>query len=361
MRMFQQMSKKPAVWLSAAGTSPQVVLSSRVRLARNVAHTPFPSRANADQRERILTFVKSAVEKSEKLSRGTFVDCDQLDELDRTFMVERHLVSLEFSQCRDFAALLIGEEENLSVMVNEEDHLRIQALAPGLEMRQAFGLASQVDDELSKTLEFAFDPSFGYLTACPTNTGTGMRASVLVHLPGLALTQEIEKVISEISKVGSVVRGFYGEGSDVLGNLFQVSNQKTLGRSEEEIMDELESVAQGIIEREQNARKRLFSEAKDQIEDKIWRAYGILRHARSLTSEEVLNMLSALRLGIGMGVLDQVSLSQVNEILALTQPAHLQKFFGKRMEPSERDRVRANLVRSKLEKQNQKQVDGKTE
>ncbi len=347
--MFEQMAKKPAVWLSAEGSSSQVVLSSRVRLARNISNTPFPSRANTDDRERILSFVRSAVEKSEKLSRGIFVNCGQLNDLDRTFMVERHLVSLEFSQHQDFSALLIGEEENLSVMVNEEDHLRIQALAPGLEMREAFRLASEVDDELSRTLEFDFDSTFGYLTACPTNTGTGMRASVLVHLPGLALTQEIEKVIAEIGKVGSVVRGFYGEGSDVLGNLFQVSNQKTLGRSEEEIMDELESVTRGIIEREQNARKRLFSEAKDQIEDKIWRAYGILRYARSLTSEEVLNMLSALRLGIGMGVLERVSLSQVNEILALTQPAHLQKYYGKRMEPNERDRVRAKLVRSKLE------------
>ncbi len=347
--MFEQMAQKPAVWLSGEGSSSQVVLSSRVRLARNVSNTPFPSRANTDDRERILSFVKSAVEKSKKLGRGTLLNCDQLDSLDRTFMVERHLASLEFTQCRDFSALLIGKEENLSVMVNEEDHLRIQALAPGLEIRQAFKLANDVDDELSGTLEFAFDSALGYLTACPTNTGTGMRASVLIHLPGLALTQEIEKVIAEISKVGLVVRGFYGEGSDVLGNLFQVSNQKTLGRSEEEIMDDLEGVTRRMIEREENAGKRLFSEAKDQIEDKIWRAYGILRHARSLTSEEVLNMLSALRLGIGTGVLDKVSLSQVNEILALSQPAHLQKYFGKKMEASERDRVRADLVRSKLE------------
>lgn len=347
--MFEKMAQKPALWLSGEGSSSQVVLSSRVRLARNVSNTPFPSRATTDDRERILSFVKSAVERSEKLGQGTFLNCTQLDDLDRTFMVERHLASLEFTQCRDFSALLIGAEENLSVMVNEEDHLRIQALAPGLEIRQAFKLAFEVDEELSGTLEFAFDSAFGYLTACPTNTGTGMRASVLIHLPGLALTQEIEKVIAEISKVGLVVRGFYGEGSDVLGNLFQISNQKTLGRSEEEIMDDLEGVTRRMIEREENARTRLFSEAKDQIEDKIWRAYGILRHARSLTSEEVLNMLSALRLGIGMGVLDTVSLSQVNEILALSQPAHLQKYFDKRMEPNERDRVRADLVRSKLE------------
>ena len=346
--MFEQMAKKPAVWLSGEGSSSQIVLSSRVRLARNIANSPFPSRADTDARERILTFIKNAVKKSPNLSRGTLVNCSQLDDLDRSFLVERHLVSLEFTQLGDFSALLIGERENVSVMVNEEDHLRIQALASGLEIRGAFQMAEQIDDELSKSLEFAFDPSFGYFTSCPTNTGTGMRASVLIHLPGLALTREIEKVISQISKLGLVVRGFYGEGSDVWGNLFQVSNQTTLGRSEEDIVESLERVTQQMIEYEENARKRLFSEAKDQIEDKIWRAYGILKYARTLTSEEVLNMLSAIRLGIGMGILEVMSLSVVNEILALTQPAHLQKYFKKRMEPNERDRVRAELVRSKL-------------
>ncbi len=346
--MFEQMAKKPAVWLSGKGSNSQVVLSSRVRLARNIANSPFPSRADTDARERILTFVKTAVKKNADLNRGTLINCSQLDDLDRSFLVERHLVSLEFTQCRDFSALLIGEEENVGVMINEEDHLRIQTLASGLEIKEAFEMANRIDDELSKSLEFAFDPTFGYLTSCPTNTGTGMRASVLIHLPGLALTQEIEKVISQISKLGLVVRGFYGEGSDVWGNLFQVSNQTTLGRSEEDIVESLERVTKQMIEYEENARKRLFSEAKDQIEDKIWRAYGILKYARTLTSEEVLNMLSAIRLGIGTGVLEMVGLSRVNEILALTQPAHLQKYFKKRMEPGERDQVRAELVRSKL-------------
>ncbi len=346
--MFEQMAKKPAVWLSGEGSNSQVVLSSRVRLARNIANSPFPSRADTDARERILSFIKNAVKKSADLRQGTFVNCSQLDDLDRSFLVERHLVSLEFTQLRDFSALLIGKEGNVGVMINEEDHLRIQALASGLEIREAFQMADHIDDELSKSLEFAFDPTFGYLTSCPTNTGTGMRASVLIHLPGLALTQEIEKVISQISKLGLVVRGFYGEGSDVWGNLFQVSNQTTLGRSEEDIVESLERVTKQIIEYEENARKRLFSEAKEQIEDKIWRAYGILKYARTLTSEEVLNMLSAIRLGIGMGVLEMVSLSQVNEILALTQPAHLQKYFKKRMEPNQRDQIRAELVRSKL-------------
>jgi protein arginine kinase len=347
--MFEEMARKPAVWLSGEGPDSQVVLSSRVRLARNIANSPFPSRADTDRRASILSFVKNAVEKSESLRRGTFVDCAELDELDRSFLVERHLASVEFTRCRDSSALLIGDRENTSLMVNEEDHLRVQALSSGLEIRKAFKMADEMDEDLSGSLEFAFDPTFGYLTACPTNTGTGMRASVLIHLPGLALTREIEKVISQISKLGLVVRGFYGEGSDVWGNLFQVSNQTTLGRSEEDIVESLERVTQQIIEYEENARKRLFSEAEDQIQDKIWRAFGILKHARTLTSEEVLNMLSAIRLGIGTGIVKTLSLSQVNEILALSQPAHLQKYFKKRMEPGERDRVRADLVRSKLE------------
>jgi protein arginine kinase len=346
--MFEEMARKPAVWLSGEGSDSQVVLSSRVRLARNIANSPFPSRADLDRRASILSFVKSAVEKSENLRRGTLVECAKLDDLDRSFLVERHLASIEFTQCRDSCALLIGDEENTSLMVNEEDHLRIQALSSGLEIRKAFEMADEMDEDLSGSLEFAFDPTFGYLTACPTNTGTGMRASVLIHLPGLALTREIEKVISQISKLGLVVRGFYGEGSDVWGNLFQVSNQTTLGRSEEDIVESLERVTRQIIEYEENARKRLFSEAQDQIEDKIWRAFGILKHARTLTSEEVLNMLSAIRLGIGTGIVKTLTLPQVNEILALSQPAHLQKHFKKRMEPGERDRVRAELVRSKL-------------
>jgi protein arginine kinase len=346
--MFEQMAKKPAVWLSGEGSDSQIVLSSRVRLARNIAGSPFPSRSDSESREKIISFVRSAVKKSPALNQGLLVNCADLDELDRTFLMERHLVSLEFISCREFSGLLIGEREDTSIMINEEDHLRIQALSSGLEIRRTYQLADQVDDQLSGSLEFAFDSTFGYLTSCPTNTGTGMRASVLIHLPGLVLTREIEKVIPQINKLGLVVRGFYGEGSDVKGNLFQVSNQTTLGRSEEDILESLEQVTRQIIEYEENARKRLFSEAKEQIEDKIWRAYGILRYARTLTSEGVLNMLSAIRLGIGTGIIKSVNLSLLNEILALTQPAHLQKYYGQRMDAGERDRVRAELIRSKL-------------
>jgi protein arginine kinase len=346
--MFEDIAKRPAVWLSGEGADSQMVLSSRVRLARNISNCPFPSKADTDSREKILSFIKSAIDKSPVLTRGIFVKCSQLDDLDRDFLVERHLISLEFKQCRDSSALFIGEQERVSIMINEEDHLRVQALKSGLDIRGAYQIAAKVDDELAGSLEFAFDPDFGYLTSCPTNVGTGMRASVLIHLPGLALTREIENVISQISKLGLAVRGFYGEGSDVLGSLFQVSNQTTLGRSEDDIMESLERVTQQIIEYEQNARSRLFKDAKDQIEDKIWRAYGILKFARVLTSEEVLNLLSALRLGVGTGTMRTVTFSQINEILAFSQPAHLQKYFSKKMDPGKRDRVRTQLVRAKL-------------
>ncbi len=347
--MFEDMAKRPAVWLSGEGSNSQVVLSSRIRLARNISNCPFPSKADTDNREKVLSFIKSAIDKSPILSQGVFVKCSQLDDLDRSFLLERHLISLEFRNCRDSSALFIGEGERVSIMINEEDQLRVQALQSGLNIRDACRTAAKIDDELAKSLGFAYDQDFGYLTSCPTNVGTGMRASILIHLPGLALTKEIENVISEIRQVRLAVRGFYGEGSDVLGSLFQVSNQTTLGLSEEEIMESLEGVTQRIIDREENARNRLFKDAKDQIEDKIWRAYGILKFAHTLTSEEVLNLLSAIRLGIGRGTMKRVTLSQINEILAFSQPAHLQKYFSKKMDPGERDRVRAELVRSKLE------------
>jgi len=346
--MFEDMVKTPAVWLSGEGPTSQIVLSSRIRLARNISNCPFPSKADTDNREKVLSFIKSAIDKSPLLNQGIFVKCHQLDDLDRDFLVERHLISIEFRHCRDSSALFIGNQERVSIMINEEDHLRVQALQSGLDLRGANRRADKIDEELAGSLEFAFDPDFGYLTSCPTNVGTGMRASVLIHLPGLALTREIENVIAQITKLGLAVRGFHGEGSDVLGSLFQISNQTTLGRSEEDIIESLERVTQQIIEYEGNARHRLFKEAKDQIEDKIWRAFGILKFARVLTSEEVLNLLSAIRLGIGTETIKGVTLSQINEILALTQPAHLQKYFNRKMDPGERDRVRAELVRSKL-------------
>jgi protein arginine kinase len=347
--MFEEMSKTPAAWLSGTGDEALVVLSSRVRLARNVAGCRYPSTADLDTRKRIVGYFDSSATRSTLLSHGQYCKAADISPLDKDFLVERHLISPVFLDGGDMSkALFIGEGELVSVMVNEEDHLRIQALAAGLDVEGAFAQAMKYEAEIGQYLEYDYDPDFGYLTACPTNAGTGMRASVLIHLPGLVLTRDIDKVISRITRSGLIVRGFYGEGSDVLGNLFQISNQNTLGISEADILTQIVRVTREIIADEATARQRLVDEAADMIEDKIWRAFGILKNARVLTSDEVMNLLSAVRLGHAMKIIDFLNAALINEILLLSQPAHLQKFYGREMDPARRDFVRAQMVREKL-------------
>ncbi len=346
--MFEEMAKNTAAWLSGTGDESLVVLSTRIRLARNVAGCKYPTSADSDTRKRIVNYFDSVVTRSDLLGRGQYYKATDIEEMDRDFLVERHLISPAFLSGDISKTMLIGPAERLSIMVNEEDHLRIQALSSGLDPQSSFDLAMQYETEIGHYLEYDYDKDFGYLTACPTNAGTGMRASVLIHLPGLVLTRDIDKVISRITRAGLIVRGFYGEGSDVLGNLFQVSNQNTLGLSETDILGQITRVTREIIEDEAKARQRLMDEAADMIEDKIWRAFGILKHARVLSSEEVMNLLSAVRLGHAMKVIDFLDISLVNEILLLSQPAHLQKYYGAEMEPNRRDFVRAQMVREKL-------------
>jgi len=346
--MFDEMAKTPAAWLSGKGKEAQVVLSTRVRLARNVAGCKFPTTADSETKNRIISYFDSCITRSPLLDAGQYHKASDISELDRDFLIERHLISPVFLNGDLTKAMFISVDEKVSIMVNEEDHLRVQALSPGLDPQGSYELAMQFEGEIGHHLEFEYDPDFGYLTSCPTNAGTGMRASVLIHLPGLVLTREIEKVISRITRVGLVVRGFYGEGSDVLGNLFQVSNQNTLGVSEEEILNQVTTAAKEIIDSEAVARQRLIDEAADMIEDKIWRAYGILKNARVLTGEEVMNLLSAVRLGHAMKVIDFLDIALINEILLLSQPAHLQKYYSQEMDHNRRDFVRAQMVREKL-------------
>ncbi len=348
--MFEEMARTPAAWLSGEGRESSVVLSSRVRLARNVAGCLFPASADAATRERVVNYFDSTRARSRLLSEGLYYKASDLSRLDQDFLVERHLISPGFLNGESSKALYINPNEKLSVMINEEDHLRVQALSPGLDPEGAYELATKYDSEISNHLEYAYDPDFGYLTACPTNAGTGMRASVLIHLPGLVLTREIDRVISRITHSGLAVRGFYGEGSDVLGNLFQLSNQTTLGVTEEETIRQINRIADEIIEQEAAARQTLVNEAADMIEDKIWRAYGILKHARVLTSDEVMNLLSAVRLGHTMKIIDFLDIALINEILLLSQPSHLQKYYGREMDSNRRDFVRAQMVREKLRK-----------
>jgi protein arginine kinase len=290
----------------------------------------------------------SVATRSALLKQGQYYKATDIQSLDRDFLIERHLISPVFFNGDMSKTLIIGPEERLSVMVNEEDHLRIQALTSGLDVQTAFDLAMQYESEIGRYLEYDYDKDFGYLTACPTNAGTGMRASVLIHLPGLVLTRDIDKLISRLTRSGLVVRGFYGEGSDVLGNLFQVSNQNTLGLTEADIMAQIVRATKEIIEEESTARQRLVDEAGDMIEDKIWRAFGILKHARVLSSEEVMNLLSAVRLGHAMKIIDFLDVALINEMLLLSQPAHLQKYYGTEMDHNRRDFVRAQMVRERL-------------
>jgi protein arginine kinase len=347
--MFEQMAKTPAAWLSGKGEEALVVLSTRTRLARNVAGCKFPPSADTETKNRIVGYFDSTFSRSGVLNGGFYHKADDFSELDKDFLVERHLISPNFLNTGDTAkALFINEQERVSIMVNEEDHLRIQALAAGLDAKGSFDLAMQYDKEVGKFLEYDYDQDLGYLTTCPTNAGTGMRASVLIHLPGLVLTREIDKVISHITRSGLMVRGFYGEGTDVLGNLFQVANQNTLGVSEEDILLQIDRVTREIIDKEAAARNRLVEEASDMIEDKIWRAYGILEHARVLTTDEIMNLLSAVRLGHAMKIIDFLDTALINEILLLSQPAHLQKYYGSEMDANKRDFVRAQMVRERL-------------
>ena len=346
--MFEDMAKSPAAWLSGKGEEALVILSTRIRLARNVAGCRYPTTADSDTRKRVISYFDSVVTRTGQLGQGQYYKATDFDRLDRDFLIERHLISPAFLDGDLSKAVLIGSQEQVSIMVNEEDHLRIQALTPGLDPQGAFDLAQKYEVEIGRYIEYDYDKDFGFLTACPTNAGTGMRASVLIHLPGLVLTRDIDRVITRITRSGLIVRGFYGEGSDVLGNLFQVANQNTLGLTETDIISQINKVAHEIIEEEAKARARLTEEAADMIEDKIWRAFGILKHARVLTSEEVMNLLSAVRLGHAMKVIDFLDVALINQILLLSQPAHLQKYYGTEMDHNRRDFVRAQMVREKL-------------
>ena len=346
--MFEQMSHHASSWLSAEGADSAIVLSSRVRLARNIKGLTFPPYADSQTKENVVHFVQSAVEKSKELENGQFLLSEGIAGIDRVFLVERHLISPEFMRDNASCGIYISGDEKVAIMINEEDHLRIQTIDSGLTLMETLNRSMRIDDELSRTLEFDYDTDFGFLTSCPTNIGTGLRASVLIHLAGLVLTKEIDSVIEHITKLGLVVRGFYGEGSDVWGNLFQVSNQTTLGRSEFDITEALDKITKQIIESENRARERVLEEAKNEISDKIWRAYGILKHARVLTSEEVMNLLSAVRLGVALGTIDKVSIATINKLMLLSQPAHLQKHMGLELEASDRDVARAEMVRGAL-------------
>jgi protein arginine kinase len=323
-------------------------------LARNINGLPFAHRAGQEQLAQALTACKEAVEASPTLRTGTFLLMSDLDDLDRRFLVERHLISQEHAQKSSARAVVVGDNEMVSAMINEEDHLRLQSIQSGFQVMDAWRLVDRLDDEIDQKLEYAFSCNRGYLSACPTNAGTGVRASMLVHLPALVLTGQINKVLQGISQMGLAVRGFYGEGSDVMGNLFQISNRTALGTSEADIIESLEKVVRQVLDYEDHARHILLRDARSQIEDKVWRAYGILKYSRKVTSQEVMSLTSAVRLGVCLEIVENVSVAALNSMAFMSQPAHLQKRLGREMDAAERDVVRADMVRRILDEEEAK-------
>jgi protein arginine kinase len=342
------MVRRPAVWLDGSGASPETVMTTRVRLARNIASIPFIARAREDQLNVVMKTVTSSSAHAKGLENAFMLKMSDLSDLDRGFLVERHLISPDFANESPNRGILVGGDETASIVINEEDHLRIQILCSGDQITEAWDRANALDDHLEETLEYVFSPDLGYLTSCPTNVGSGLRASVLVHLPALVLTKQIRKVIQGVAQVGLAVRGFYGEGSDVVGNFFQISNQITLGQTEKETLASLERVVQQVLGYEEKARELLLNDARLQVEDKVWRAYGTLANCRLVSSQEIVNLTSAVRLGVALGFSGLPSLKTLNELLVLTQPAHLQVSAGTEMNSSERNLIRAREVRARL-------------
>lgn len=337
-------------WMSGDGPDGDIALSSRVRLARNLEGVPFPNRSEAQALSQVAEKMRRTVNDLGVADKHVymFVEMDKLSPLERNVLVEKHVISPNLA-VSSAGALVVRDDAAVSIMINEEDHLRIQCLAPGLNLQEALEVANRVDDTLEARLDYAYCEQRGYLTACPTNVGTGLRASVMVHLPALALTRQINRIIAAATQLGLAVRGLYGEGTEAAGNIFQISNQLTLGHSEKEIIENLQGIARQVVEQERAARAALLSGSADAIADRVWRAFGILRYARIISGQEALRMLSEVRLGIDMGIIAGLKPQIFNELLVTTRPNFLQKLAGRsELDPGERDRLRAQLIREKL-------------
>jgi len=335
-------------WLRGTGANSNIVLSSRIRLARNLPNIPFPHWAKKEHEQEVLEKAKKAIGSLSQLKDSLFIQLTELESIDKQFLVERHLMSREHAMRSNGKAVCLTQNEVISIMINEEDHLRIQVMKSGFDLDDVWQITNKLDEDLSKIVPFAFSKEWGYLTACPTNTGTGIRGSVMLHLPALVMTRQINRVLDAIAKLSFTTRGLYGEGTQASGNLFQISNQVSLGHTEEEIIGNIKGVIKQIIDQEETARKNLLSQHKNMLEDRIWRSYGSLKNARILSSQETVELLSMVRLGQDIGIIKELEKSLINELFILTQPAHLQKIENKKLSPQERDTKRADLVRERI-------------
>jgi protein arginine kinase len=345
---MKKIENRTAEWLSGKGKDNDIVISSRARLARNLQDIPFVNRASENQQKEILKRVLQEAKNTSVLHDAIIFNMLMMDELDREFLVERRLISTDFAESENPRALIVTEDQTVDIMVNEEDHVRLNTICSGFSLKEAWYVVHRLERELAHNLDFAYSEQFGYLTACPSNVGTGVRFSVFLHLPVLIFTNKIEEVFAELIPAGIAVRGFYGEGSKVIGNFFQISNQYTLGWTEQGILDRVMPLIHRFIEQERKARDQALKEQKVMIEDKIYRALGLLSHARVLSSIEFLDLLSALRLGVDLGIIQNIEKKVLNELMVLTQPAHIQKVNKRRLDELKRDTLRASMVREKL-------------
>ncbi len=332
-------------WTTGDGVQSEYVLCSRIRLARNFACCPFPLKQTPESAERVLTIMENFCQEHPNYQ---FYRLNEAAPLEKQVLIEKHLISREHGlDDHAYKGLVIDADGHNSIMVNEEDHLRIQCFAPGLDLTGLWQRANALDDEIEANANYAFDSQLGYLTCCPTNLGDGLRGSVMLHLPGLAMTRQLG-ILNQLSNLGMTVRGLYGEGSDATGDLYQVSNQVTLGQSESDILTNLHSIALQIIKEERNAREFLRTHSGEKLEDQIWRALGALTHARYLDSREALRLISLIRLGYSMGYLEQLTFGEINDLYLLAQPGYLQELKGEMMDDRQRDAYRAEMIRQKL-------------
>jgi protein arginine kinase len=349
MMRFSTLIKHPADWMVGGDVDTAVVLTSRIRLARNVRLLPFPGWATKDQRRQAMALIQPVVQMMRPMKDAFCQTLSGLTSVQKQVLVERHLISREHAARNEGSAAVIERRQSLSIMINEEDHLRMQSIRPGLNLRVAFHALNDLDDELQESLTFAFDRKLGYLTTCPTNLGTGLRASAMLHLPALVLSEQINQVLNAIGRMGLAVRGLYGEGTESLGNLYQISNQSTLGESEHHIIERLERVIDKVAGHETNARLKLLEDDRMMLHDKIGRSYGILRHAWLIDSKEALNHLSLIRLGANLGFFPHETVRLCDNLLMEIQPAHLQLHSGKKLSPEQRDESRGQIIRTQLQ------------
>ena len=349
---FEGFTQRSSEWLRGTGPESDIVISTRIRLARNLAQFPFTARGDDSSKQEIVNLTRQSLDDLAIPKRLSFIDVNTLDETDRQFLVERQIVSRELSESDGPRGVAVSRAEDVSIMINEEDHLRLQVLRSGFDLDECWNEIDQLDDALEEQLTFAFHDLFGYLTACPTNVGTGIRVSVMVHLPALVQTREIQKAFQALQKINLAVRGLYGEGSQAMGDFYQISNQTTLGKSETQVIDRVREVIPRILDYERRAREEMLREKRQELHDQISRAHGILKSAQTISSEETMHLLSSVRMGVNLGLIDDIPVSTLNELFIQTQPAYLQKVKKVPLDSAERNIARATLIRGRLSESN---------